>query len=328
MLHFDFCRYNPFSLHALSVTMRLIQTSNRTVLFVCLFFFATITQANSVACFNTNMGQFCIELLETQTPITTANFLSYIKSDAYTNGIFHRSIPGFVIQGGGFKIIDGTDGESLTTVKPFAPITNEFKISNTRGTVAMAKVAGNPNSATSQWFVNLSDRNSLNLDIQNGGFTVFGCVIFDGMNIIDSIEKLPVRNLGGSLTDTPLKDFDGSHAALSNLVKIDNVEVTDATGIFSEGILSFSVDIGTGQTLEVSLRLIQDNPVFIFELDHERIVSLDKSPTNIATFSSTDGQLHIPSVMVAASTVVNNVRMQLTDAKSFHFTLLSYETEN
>ncbi|UJP00824.1 MAG: peptidylprolyl isomerase, partial [Nitrosomonas sp.] len=188
-----------------------------------------MAQANSVACFTSSMGQFCIELFESQTPITTANFLNYIQNDAYTNGIFHRSIPGFVIQGGGFKVVDGTSGASLVAVNTFSPITNEFKISNTRGTVAMAKLGGNPNSATSQWFVNLAD-NSANLDHQNGGFTVFGRVIFDGMTVFDAIAKLPVRNLGGSLTNAPLKDFDGVHAALSNLVKIDRVEVTDPTG--------------------------------------------------------------------------------------------------
>ena len=87
--------------------MRLIQPYCKTALFTCLFFASSITQANPVACFTTNMGQFCIELFETQTPVTAANFLNYINSDAYTNGIFHRSVPGFVIQGGGFKIVDG-----------------------------------------------------------------------------------------------------------------------------------------------------------------------------------------------------------------------------
>ncbi len=306
--------------------MRPIQTSYKTALFTCLFSLSTITQANPVACFNTNMGQFCIELFETQTPLTTANFLNYINSDAYTHGIFHRSVPKFVIQGGGFKIIDGTDGKKPVLVNTFPPITNEFRISNTRGTVAMAKLSGNPNSATSQWFVNLAD-NSLNLDHQNGGFTVFGRIIFDGMKIFDAIEKLPIVkvNLGGSLTDAPLKDFDGPPALVSNFVQIDHVAVTHAAGVFSEGTLSFAVDIGTGEALAVNLRLIEDNPTYVFELDPASIASLPTIPTSIATFSSESGQLHIPSVMINASTVVKNVLMQLSDAKSFQFTLISYE---
>lgn len=307
--------------------MRLIQTSYKTALFACLLFLSTITHANPIACFNTNMGQFCIELFETQTPLTTANFLNYINSEAYKNGIFHRSVPGFVIQGGGFKIVHGADEETLTPVNTFAPVTNEFKISNTRGTVAMAKLSGNPNSATSQWFVNLADNSGLpsKLDTENGGFTVFGHVIFDGMNVIDAIEKLPIINLGGSLKEAPLKDFDGSHFSLSNLVKIDHVAVTHATGVFNESILSFAVDIGTGEALAVNLRLIEDNPTYVFELDPASIASLPTIPTSIATFSSESGQLHIPSVMINASTVVKNVRMQLTNAKSFQFTLSGYE---
>ncbi|MCG7757328.1 MAG: peptidylprolyl isomerase [Nitrosomonas sp.] len=277
-----------------------------------------------MACFTSSMGQFCIELFESQTPITTANFLNYIQNDAYTNGIFHRSIPGFVIQGGGFKVADGASGESLVAVNTFSPITNEFKISNTRGTVAMAKLGGNPNSATSQWFVNLAD-NSANLDHQNGGFTVFGRVIFDGMTVFDAIAKLPVKNLGGSLTNAPLKDFDGVHAALSNLVKIDHVEVTDATGIFSNNILSFAVDIGTGQMYHVSLRLISDNPSYVFQLDPASVVLLSATPGNIATLSNSTSQLQIPSVMIDASTVVRNVVLQLTDAELYKFTLLSFE---
>jgi len=301
-----------------------IQTSYKTALFACLFFLSTITQANPVACFNTNMGQFCIELFETQTPITSANFLNYIDSEAYKNGIFHRSVPGFVIQGGGFKIVDGIDKKTLEPVNTFPPITNEFKISNTRGTVAMAKLSGNPNSATSQWFVNLAD-NSLNLDNQNGGFTVFGRVIFDGMNVIDAIEKLPIANLGGNLTATPTIGSISSTVSTDNFVQINQITVTDTTGVFSEGIFSFAVDIGTDEALAVSLRLIEDNPAYVFELDPVSIASLPTIPTSIATFSSGSGQLHIPSVMINASTVVKNVLMQLSDAKSFQFTLISYE---
>lgn len=304
--------------------MRPIQTSYKTALFAYLFFLSSITQANPVACFNTNMGQFCIELFETQTPLTTANFLRYIDINAYTNGIFHRSVPNFVIQGGGFKIVDSTDEKTLVPVNTFAPITNEFKISNTRGTVAMAKLGGNPNSATSQWFVNLAD-NSLNLDNQNGGFTVFGRVIFNGMNVFDAIEKLPIANLGGSLTATPTIGSDSSSISTDNFVQINKIEVTNATGVFSEGILSFAVDIGTGAALEVNLRLIDDNPDYVFELDPASIASLPTKPANIATFSGGSGQLHIPSVMINASTVVKNVLMQLSDAKSFQFTLISYE---
>ncbi len=309
--------------------MHLFQKYYKTALFTCLFFLPSSTQANSVACFNTNMGQFCIELFDTQTPATTASFLNYIDNDTYTNGIFHRSIRGFVIQGGGFKIVDGSNGKTLALVNTIAPITNEFKISNTRGTVAMAKLPNNPDSATSQWFVNLAD-NSTNLNNQNGGFTVFGRVIFDGMTIFDAIEDLPPTNLNlsGSPTPVPLIGFNGPPILASNFVQINQVEVTDATGVFSEGTLSFAVDIGTDKALEVNLRLIEDSPNLVFELDPASIASLQTKPVNIATFSSQSGQLHIPSVMINASTVVNNVWMQLTNPLSFQFTLLSFDPIN
>lgn len=310
--------------------MRLIQKYYKTTLFTCLFFLSSGTQANSVACFNTNMGQFCIELFDTQTPVTTANFLNYINNGAYTNGIFHRSAPGFVIQGGGFKIVDGSNGKTLAPVSTFAPITNEFKISNTRGTVAMAKLPDNPDSATSQWFVNLADKNSLNLDFQNGGFTVFGRVIFGGMSVIDAIEDLPPTDLrlDGHRTPVPLIDFNGPPLLVSHFVQINQIEVTDTTGVFSEGTLSFAVDIGTSEALTVNLRLIEDSPNLVFELDQTSIASLQTKPANVATFSSQSGQLHIPSVMINASTVVNNVRMQLTNPLSFQFTLLSFDPIN
>ncbi len=267
-----------------------------------------------------------MELFETQTPVTAANFLKYIDNGTYTKGIFHRSIRDFVIQGGGFKLVDGADGTSLAAVSTLAPITNEFKISNTRGTVAMAKLPDNPNSATSQWFINLAD-NSSNLDNQNGGFTVFGRVILGGMNVIDAIESLPVTNLNlsGSSTPVPLIDFDNSQVRVSNLVRIDHVDVTDVTGIFDEGVLSFAVDIGTGAALEVHLQLVEDSPSLVFELDPASIVSLQTNPANIATFSSQTGQLHIPSIMIGANTIASNVSMQLTDPQSFQFTLVSYE---
>ena len=283
-----------------------------------------MAQANSVACFSSNMGQFCIELFDTQTPVTTANFLQYIDSGAYTNGIFHRSVPGFVIQGGGFKIVDGTSGKSLAAVNTFSPIVNEFKISNTRGTVAMAKLGSDPNSATSQWFVNLAD-NSANLDHQNGGFTVFGRVLFDGMTVFDAIAKLKIANLGGSLNATPTINASGAVHSTDDLVQINHVETVDVTGVFSDGILSFPVDIGTGQPYTVNLKLISSKPDFVFQLDPASVAALPVSPGNIATFSSGNGQLHIPSVMIGPTAIVKNILMRLTDAGSYTFTLVSYE---
>ena len=150
------------------------------------------------------------------------------------------------------------------------------------------------------------------------------------MTIFDAIEDLPPTNLnlGGSPTPVPLIGFNGPPILASNFVQINQVEVTDTTGVFSKGTLSFAVDIGTDKALEVNLRLIEDSPNLVFELDPASIASLQTKPVNIATFSSQSGQLHIPSVMINASTVVNNVWMQLTNPLSFQFTLLSFDPIN
>ena len=145
-----------------------------------------------------------IVLFDQAAPNTTANFLAYMNSDRQKANFIHRSVPGFVIQGGGFA---WNDQGQVYEVPTFSPVVNEPGISNTRGTVAMAKLGGDPNSATSQWFINLAD-NSANLDAQNGGFTVFGKVVRNGMAVADEVAALPRYNAGGAPFDTlPLKDY-------------------------------------------------------------------------------------------------------------------------
>ena len=138
----------------------------------------------------TNEGNIDIQLYDTAAPKTVANFLSYVIKGDYNNSFIHRSVPGFVIQGGGYSW-SNTTGAAIIPTEP--PVVNEFKQSNVRGTIAMAKIGGQPNSATDQWFFNLAD-NSANLDGQNGGFTVFGQVINNGMQVVDKIAGLSVVN--------------------------------------------------------------------------------------------------------------------------------------
>jgi len=283
---------------------------------------SSLTQANPVACFNTNMGNFCLELFERQAPKTVANFIRYIDSSAYTNGIFHRSVPGFIIQGGGFKIVTSSGKSTLTAVSTFDSIVNEFKISNTRGTVAMAKLGNDPDSATSQWFVNLAD-NSANLDQQNGGFTVFGRVLYDGMTVMDAIEKLPVNNLGGNLTAAPTINFNGTELLTSNLVQISSVSIENVVGIFNDNVLNFAVEAGNNTYFDVTLQLVSTDPSIVFELDPASIVPLQEKPAHLAVYSAQSGTLTIPSVMTGNAMVVNNVLMTLTNADTFRFTVSS-----
>lgn len=177
--------------------------------------------------FQTVLGNFSVNLFDQTTPATVANFLDYVNNGAYTDSIVHRSQPGFIVQGGGFTY----DGSLPVNNVPANPaVVNEPELSNIRGTIAMAKLGGNANSATNQWFFSLVD-NSNNLDTQNGGFTVFGVVMGNGMAVVDAIAALPLHNLGGALTTLPLRNYtDGTvDPDADNFVLINAVVVTDTT---------------------------------------------------------------------------------------------------
>jgi len=181
--------------------------------------------------FQTVLGSFEVNLTDEATPETVANFLNYVNNSDYTNSIVHRSVPGFVVQGGGFIYDSVTPIIDLETNDP---VVNEAQFSNVRGTIAMAKIDGNPDSATSQWFINVAD-NSAGLDTANGGFTVFGQVVGDGMEVIDAIEALPTFFFPSPFGEIPLIDYaadaptdDIALLNESNLVIINAVVVTDA----------------------------------------------------------------------------------------------------
>ncbi len=144
--------------------------------------------ANTIVRMQTDLGSVEIELFDTAAPETVANFLNYVNAGDYDGTFIHRSDPGFVLQMGGY-IFDPDQGdffaEGTSHIPTDPPVINEFGMSNVRGTIAMAKLGGDPNSATSEFFFNLAD-NSENLDNQNGGFTVFAQVI-SGQDVIDAI---------------------------------------------------------------------------------------------------------------------------------------------
>ena len=135
---------------------------------------------------------------------TAKNFLKYIKKDLYDNSIFHRSVPGFVLQGGGFSapLRPADEGGRVELIPTFKTVKNQPGNSNLRGTVAMAKLAGDPDSATSQWFFNLED--NLALDTQNEGFSVFGKVLGEGMDVVDQLASTSTYNFNGAFSQLPL----------------------------------------------------------------------------------------------------------------------------
>lgn len=150
---------------------------------------ATIVRANTIAQFRTIGGDLEVELFTEDKPVTCRNFIRLVEAGAYQNTFLHRLVPGFVIQGGGFWVPSKSDTNYFTGfgfVPHFGPITNEFSIgpylTNDFGTIAMAKTTNGPDTATCQFFFNLAN-NSTNLDVQNGGFTVFGRVV-KGTNLL------------------------------------------------------------------------------------------------------------------------------------------------
>jgi cyclophilin family peptidyl-prolyl cis-trans isomerase len=154
---------------------------------------ASATAADFNLRMQTDLGAIDLLMLETVAPLTVANFMNYVNRGDYDGTFLHRSVPGFIVQGGGY-IFDGIPGTFLsggtTHIPEDPPVVNEFNLSNLRATLSMAKLGSNPDSATSEFFFNLAD-NSANLDAQNGGFTVFSQVTGTGMNVVDAIAMLP-----------------------------------------------------------------------------------------------------------------------------------------
>ena len=148
--------------------------------------------------FKTNHGDITIETYADKAPITVKNFEEYVAAGFYNGTIFHRVIDGFMIQGGGFD-------KDMNQKETNSPIKNEAKngLKNNLYTVAMART-NDPDSATSQFFINVNDNEFLNYPGQDGyGYCVFGKVI-EGMDVVDNIAKLPTRNKKGH-DDVPIK---------------------------------------------------------------------------------------------------------------------------
>lgn len=149
---------------------------------------------------DTNMGAFVIELNAKAAPKTVENFLAYVRSGFYKNTLFHRVIPNFMIQGGGFVM----GMEEKDTRAPIA-LESRNGLSNVRGTIAMART-NDPNSATSQFFINVRDNRFLDANqAQDGnGYAVFGKVV-SGMSTVDAIARVKTHSVG-YYDDVPIRD--------------------------------------------------------------------------------------------------------------------------
>ena len=151
---------------------------------------------------STSKGDIHIQLDTENTPATAENFLNYVRSNFYDNTIFHRVIPGFMIQGGGFN-------SAMEQMPTQSPIKNEAKNAkpNKRGTIAMARTM-DPHSATAQFFINVADNAFLNYsgdNMQGFGYCAFGEVV-EGMDIVDAIAKVKTGQSNGH-ADVPVEEI-------------------------------------------------------------------------------------------------------------------------
>ncbi|MFA0079494.1 peptidylprolyl isomerase [Vibrio artabrorum] len=144
----------------------------------------------------TTLGNFTIELNQEQAPVTTENFLKYVADGSYEGTIFHRVIPGFMAQGGGFD-------QEMNQQSTYAPIKNEGRngLKNNTATVAMARTNA-PDSATRQFFINLVDNDFLNAKGNNPGYAVFGTVT-EGFNVVQKMATIPTKRMG-RMSDIPV----------------------------------------------------------------------------------------------------------------------------
>lgn len=199
-----------------------------------------------------------VDLFDKTAPQTVANFLNYVNRGDYNNSVFHRLATGFVLQGGGFKLNTTKPGDtSLDTIPTDPAVQNEFGASNTIGTVAMAKLGNDPNSATDQFFFNLAD-NSSNLDNQNGGFTVFGKVdSATDQATVASLATTPVSAQDTPFDQIPLNNFPSGSSFPADANASNFLVVNDVTVTKQDEKLTYSVVNNTNPSLVVAT--IKDN---------------------------------------------------------------------
>jgi peptidyl-prolyl cis-trans isomerase A (cyclophilin A) len=156
--------------------------------------------AHPVVLLTTSLGKIRVELDPAKAPRTVANFLQYVQAGQYSGTIFHRVIPGFMIQGGGF-----TPAMQEKSTRAPIPLESRNGLKNTLGTIAMARTS-DPNSATAQFFINTVDNAGLDYPQPDGnGYAVFGKVV-SGMDVVKKIEAVPTTSSGGmaNVPQTPV----------------------------------------------------------------------------------------------------------------------------
>jgi peptidyl-prolyl cis-trans isomerase A (cyclophilin A) len=294
-------------------------------------------QANTLVRVSTTYGDFTLELFDDVAPVTVQNFLNYVNRGDYNGTFFNRVVPGFVVQGGSYYFEPFLGPVAIPTDPPIGSETN---LSNTRGTIAMARLLGQPSSATSAFYINVVDNNDdtgTNLDTYDGGYTVFGEVMGDGMSVIDAINAVPVATPapGTAFQELPLRNYTYPEVITANKFITLNAEVVQrhsaAISLFeySSGLLMTSINGGDSiGLLSLNFSLLTDRDDIVFKLNMDSLVALQAIPDGAASFSLEDNRLRIPTIelnnngnIVDATDAV----LLLTDAENFEFTLESIQ---
>lgn len=243
-----------------------------------LFAGAPSAGADTLVRIGTPFGPLLVALYDDEKPATVRNFLRYVESEFWTDLFAYRLEPGFILQAGGYAARERlTPNAAFVQIPRWDPVTNEFavgpRLSNVRGTLAMAKRANQPDSATAEWFINLGD-NSADLDAQNGGFTVFGRVIsgdrvldvFNGFVWRESLEQQATNRLYYIGSSPPFNQFprppgfptlqaiSGIAQVFTNLVTLELDTVTLAADPIEGPLqgITWSSPAGVEQRVEVA----------------------------------------------------------------------------
>lgn len=230
------------------------------LLFLALSLASLTSHAGTYAQFRTAWGDIDVELFDNDKPITVRNFLRYVESGRFDNMFFHRcptnqitGVSDFVVQGGGF--FANTNANAIDRIETFGEIPNEFgvgrRFSNVYGTIAMAKVGGDTNSANSQFFFNLNNNTFLDAANADGFFTVFGRILGpDSTNVLNSYRGLAmdrgIKDLGGELSTLPVTYFGARAPSLADLeyanISVLKLSVTATNGTRELSWNSLSTD--------------------------------------------------------------------------------------
>ena len=260
-----------------------------------------------------NQYDLDLELYDSLTPNTVTNFLNYTTSNRFDKSFIHRSVTDFVVQGGGYTFdpfLGGFDHDPVTNaysgglqeVPADAAIVNEFAgsgLSNVRGTISMARTS-DPDSATSQWFINQVDNTFLDA---GDGYTVFGRVLDNGMNVVDQIASVPTFDLSSmhsAYATLPLSNYvSGDPVLQDNLIRINTITVIQRPVIESDtGLIDF-LFIPIGTTVQKTITITNTGNADLV-LDGSSLAALS-APFSIVTEDCSGNTLSPVSVTPSAA---------------------------